>query len=56
MSEKNDKIVLCGHYGATNIGDEAIGFSLVNIIKKKYPHTEVVILIYNPARNLNFYK
>jgi polysaccharide pyruvyl transferase WcaK-like protein len=55
MFKKELKIVLCGHYGATNIGDEAIGLSLVQKIKKEAPKAKIVVLSYNPVATQAFY-
>lgn len=56
MAKDKEKIVLCGHYGATNIGDEAIGLSLVQNLKKLKPEAKIVILSYDPHRTKHFYE
>lgn len=48
MAQNKEKIVVCGHYGSTNIGDEAIGFSLIQNLKKTKPDADITILSYNP--------
>lgn len=56
MARKRHKVVLCGHYGSTNIGDEAIGLSIVQKLIKIHPDSKIVILSYDPKRTRNFYK
>lgn len=56
MAPNKEKIVLCGHYGATNIGDEAIGLSLVQNLRRLKPEAEIVMLSYDPVRTKSFYK
>jgi polysaccharide pyruvyl transferase CsaB len=47
--------VICGHYGATNLGDEAIGIGLIQAIKEANPDHEVVVLSYDKHRSEAFY-
>jgi polysaccharide pyruvyl transferase CsaB len=54
MNQNNKKIVVCGHYGSTNIGDEAIGVSLIQRLKNKHPDAEITFLSYDPE-NTNKY-
>ncbi len=54
MNQNNKKIVVCGHYGSTNIGDEAIGLSLIQRFKNEYPDAEITFLSYDP-QNTNEY-
>lgn len=46
MSQK--KFVICGNYGATNIGDEAILSGLINLIRSALPSAEITVLSANP--------
>jgi len=55
MAEVKQKFVLCGHYGSTNLGDEAIGLSIVHSIHNKYPQAEIVVLSYDRQRSKDFY-
>lgn len=55
MTQKPHKIVLCGHYGATNLGDEAIGLSIVQSLRKQHPQAKIVMLSYDPTRTTAFY-
>lgn len=55
MAQEIHKVVLCGHYGSTNIGDEAIGLSMVDSIHKKHPEAEIVMLSYDKERTEKFY-
>ena len=56
MAQEIHKVVLCGHYGSTNIGDEAIGLSMVNSIHKSHPEAEIVVLSYDKQRTEAFYQ
>ncbi|MBN1494742.1 polysaccharide pyruvyl transferase family protein [Candidatus Peregrinibacteria bacterium] len=55
MAHDKQKFVLCGHYGSTNLGDEAIGLSIIESLYKKYPEAEIVVLSYDKARSREFY-
>lgn len=55
MSEESKKYVICGHYGATNIGDEAIGLGLIQAIKETNANHEVTVLSYDKVRSKEFY-
>jgi polysaccharide pyruvyl transferase CsaB len=46
MNQK--KFVICGNYGATNIGDEAILEGLINLIRSALPSAEITVLSANP--------
>jgi polysaccharide pyruvyl transferase CsaB len=42
------KILLCGNYGATNLGDELILKGLIQFLHKKNPILEIIVLSNNP--------
>lgn len=42
------KIVICGNYGAQNIGDEMILEGLIQKLKSKYPAAEFLVISANP--------
>lgn len=44
------QIVLSGYYGFDNIGDEAVLFSIVSLIKKEIPAANIVVLSNNPEK------
>lgn len=48
--DNNPKILICGNYGATNLGDESILDGILNNIEKTFKKTEVTVLSYNPSR------
>lgn len=56
MEKIAKKIVVCGHYGATNIGDSAIGLSIVQGLRKVYVEPEITVLGYDVRRIDEFYK
>jgi len=56
MDERAKKYVICGHYGVTNLGDEAIGIGLIQAIKSANPDHEVVVMSYDKERSKAFYK
>ncbi len=56
MNQNNKKIVVCGHYGSTNIGDEAIGLSLIQRLKNEYPDGEITFLSYDPENTNKYLK
>jgi polysaccharide pyruvyl transferase WcaK-like protein len=56
MEKIAKKIVVCGHYGATNIGDSAIGLSIVQGLRKVYVEPEITVLGYDTKRVDEFYK
>lgn len=43
-----NKIVICGNYGATNLGDEVILDGILNLIKRSLPSSSVTVLSSNP--------
>lgn len=42
------KIVICGNYGATNVGDEAILDGILDLIHSATPDAEITVLSSNP--------
>lgn len=42
-------ILICGNYGATNIGDEAILDGMVILLKKAFPGATITVMSHNPA-------
>jgi len=48
MTRNKEKIVICGHYGASNIGDEAILQAMVQNLKEIKPDAELTVLGHNP--------
>jgi polysaccharide pyruvyl transferase CsaB len=56
MAHAKHKVVLCGHYGSTNIGDEAIGLSLISLINKQYLEGEISVLSFDKERSRDFYE
>ncbi|MBU1446125.1 polysaccharide pyruvyl transferase family protein [Patescibacteria group bacterium] len=55
MEKTAKKIVICGHYGATNIGDSAIGLSIIQGLQKLYDKPKITILGYDAKRIDKFY-
>jgi len=58
MEKIAKKIVICGHYGSTNIGDSAIGLSIVQGLKKVYKYSvklEITVLGYDAKIIDEFY-
>lgn len=41
-------ILICGNYGATNIGDEAILEGMVVLLKKAFPTAEITVMSHHP--------
>lgn len=56
MPQKRHKIVICGHYGSTNLGDEAIGLGIIQTIKKYRNDVDLTVLSYDAARSDKFYR
>lgn len=42
------KLVICGNYGATNVGDEAILDGILSLVRASYPEAEITVLSSNP--------
>ena len=43
------RVVICGNYGATNLGDEAVLAGILKILKLFFKPEEIAVLSYNPA-------
>lgn len=56
MDEKPKKYVICGHYGATNIGDESIGLALIQTLREANKDHQITVLSYDKNRSKAFYK
>jgi polysaccharide pyruvyl transferase CsaB len=56
MPQKRPKIVICGHYGSTNLGDEAIGLGIIQTIKKFRNNVDLTVLSYDTERSDSFYR
>lgn len=50
MEQKQSKfkVVVCGNYGATNVGDEAVLAGVLQILKRFFKADEIAVLSYNP--------
>lgn len=55
MNQNKEKIVICGHYGSTNIGDEAILYSILENFKKVKPNASLTVLSYNPSNTKEYH-
>lgn len=42
------KVVICGNYGATNLGDEAILDGILRLVRASAPQAEITVLSANP--------
>lgn len=49
MDKNKENIVICGHYGASNIGDEAILMAMLQNFKQTHPEANIRVLSYNPC-------
>ena len=50
------KIVICGNYGATNLGDEAILDGIIRILKSSHPDADLTVLSANPEGTRSLHK
>lgn len=50
-----NKIVLSGYYGFDNIGDEAVLYSIVTMLKKEIPQVQITVLSNNPEKTARLY-
>lgn len=51
-----NKIVLSGYYGFDNIGDEAVLYSIVTMLKKEIPQVQITVLSNNPEKTARLYE
>ena len=51
-----NKIVLSGYYGFDNIGDEAVLYSIIAMLKKEIPQVQITVLSNNPEKTGNLYQ
>lgn len=49
------KIVICGNYGATNLGDEAILEGILEIIRNAIPDADITVLSSNPQETEKYH-
>lgn len=55
MTQSKQNIVICGHYGASNIGDEAILMAMLQNLKKTHPEAKIRTLSYNPENTRKYH-
>ena len=51
-----NKIVLSGYYGFDNIGDEAVLYSIIAMLKKEIPKVQITVLSNNPEKTATTYQ
>jgi len=56
MDKVAKKYVICGHYGVTNLGDEAIGIGLIEAVKLANLDHKITVMSYDKHRSYAFYK
>ncbi len=49
LQSKSPKIVICGNYGASNLGDEAILDGILRLIRQAAPNAQITVMSNNPA-------
>lgn len=54
MSNTN-KVVLSGYYGFDNIGDEAVLYSIISVLRKEIKNLEITVLSNNPEKTKALY-
>lgn len=45
---KKKRIVICGNYGATNLGDEALLEGILHLVRRSVPNPSITVLSVNP--------
>ena len=50
------KVVLSGYYGFDNIGDEAVLYSIISLLKKNIPNVQITVLSNNPDKTSILYQ
>jgi len=53
--KKNPNIIICGNYGATNLGDEAILKSILQTVHQVVPAAQVKVVSSNPQETIRLY-
>jgi len=53
--DRRPRIVICGNYGATNLGDEAILDGILSMVRRALPAAEIVVLSANPTETADLY-
>lgn len=56
MVADKKQIVVCGNYGASNLGDEAILGGLINLIKSTWPHSEITVMSARPRQTSRYFQ
>lgn len=46
------KVVICGNYGATNLGDEAILEGILSMVRRSIPAAEITVMSANPRETV----
>ena len=49
------KLAICGNYGATNLGDEAVLFGILNLVRSVEPQADITVLSANPSATREFH-
>lgn len=50
------RVVISGYYGFDNVGDEAILYSIIQVLRESDPNIEIVVLSNNPAYTEGMYQ
>lgn len=53
--KKRPRIVICGNYGATNLGDEAILDGILSLVRRSIPNADITVLGANPAETADLH-
>ncbi len=56
LMEKSPNIVICGNYGATNIGDEAILDGILAMVREARPDATITVMGANPAETAHLHE
>jgi len=52
---ENPRIVICGNYGATNLGDEAILEGILTMVRRSIPSADITIMSSNPEETTSLH-